>query len=120
MKKVMFVDDSPFVYETIGSFLEGSEFCIAGYAKNGEEALSMYEEILPDIVTMDIILPGIDGLETSEEILKKWPDAKILMISSLAYSGTILKAQGLGIKTFICKPFKREGLLNALKTCAET
>ncbi len=117
MKKVMIVDDSPFVYETMKAFMEASDFSVAGYAKSGEDALTMYGDILPDIVTMDIILPGMDGLETATAIMEKWPDARILMVSSLAYDDTIEKAKEIGAKSFICKPIEQEELINALNRC---
>ncbi len=119
MVKVMIVDDSPFVYEIMNDFLAGSEFSVVGYARSGEEALELYEEIRPDIVTMDIILPGIDGLEAAEDILTKWPDAKILIVSSLAYDDTIEKSQEIGAKSFIYKPIEKEHLLEALNRCIE-
>lgn len=114
MTRVMIVDDSPFVYETQKSFLEDSDFSVAGYARSGEEALEMYEQIMPDIVTMDIILPGMDGLETAEKILDQWPEARIVVISSLAYDDTLEESRRVGAKDFLCKPIKKEGLLRAL------
>lgn len=117
MKKLMIVDDSSFVFEEMKGLLAGSEYEVAAYARNGEESISMYGEIAPDVVTMDIILPGMDGLEASKHILEKWPDAKIVVVSSLAYEDTISEAEGLGITEFIYKPFERESLLAALDKC---
>lgn len=117
MKKVMIVDDSPFVYELMKSFLEDSDYSIAGYVKNGEDAVGMYEEISPDIVTMDIILPGMDGLETARAILDQWPGAKIVFVSSLAYDDTIDESKEIGAIGFVCKPFEKDDLINALNKC---
>lgn len=119
MKKVLIVDDSLFIYEEMKSLLEGTDFSVVAYAKNGEDAIDMYEEHKPDIVTMDIILPGMDGLETSKKILEKWPDAKILVVSSLAYDDTINEASELGLNEFVYKPFEKENLIAALKKCSE-
>lgn len=113
-KKVLIVDDSPFIYDEITSFLSDTDFEIIGHAKNGEEAFEMYDKFLPDVVTMDIIMPGLSGLEVSERILSRWKDANIIMISSLAYDETIDKAASLGIKHFIFKPIEPDELIKAL------
>lgn len=117
MKKVLIVDDSLFVYEEMKALLQGTEFSVAGYAKCGEEAAERYAETNPDVVTMDIILPGIDGFETTREILKKWPDAKILTVSSLAYDDTMAESEQSGAKFFIYKPFDKDTLVSALNKC---
>lgn len=111
-KQVMVVDDSRMMELQIRKMLEGSDFEVAAYCENGEEAIARYEEILPDAVTMDIIMPGIDGLETARVILEEHPDAKIVMLSSLAYDDTINEAKALGTKGFIYKPFDREQVLS--------
>lgn len=113
-KRVLIVDDSAFIYEEIKFLLEGTDYEVVGYAKNGAEAYQMYGELLPDLVTMDILMPGLTGLETSELILGKWKDARIAIVSSLAYDDTLEEAAALGIKHFVYKPFDKEALLEAL------
>ena len=88
-KRVMVVDDSRLVQVQLGDMLDGTDYEIAAYCRSGEDAIAQYNEINPDLVTMDIIMPGMDGLETSRAILEKYPDAKIIMVSSLAYDDTI-------------------------------
>lgn len=117
--KIMIVDDSRVVYAEMKKLLEGSEIEIVGFCRSGEAALEEYESINPDLVTMDIVMPGIDGLEASQRMLEKWPDAKILMVSSLAYERTIQSAEALGTKGFIFKPFTREDLINAITKALE-
>lgn len=112
----MVVDDSRFIYEQMKDIVADTEFEIVGYCMSGEEALRMYPKILPDIVTMDIILPGMDGLEASEELLKQYPDANIVIVSSLSYDETEDKANQLGIESFVFKPFDEEELLDALRS----
>lgn len=114
MKRLMIVDDSRFVFEEMKFMLAESDYEVVGYSKSGEEALELYGEILPDIVTMDIILPGIDGLDTSKMILEKWPDAKIVVVSSLAYDETMESAELIGAKHFLFKPFEKDQLLEIL------
>ena len=95
-KQVMVVDDSRMMELQIRKFLEGSDF-----------------------VTMDIIMPGIDGLETAKIILEEHPDARIIMVSSLIYDDTINEAREIGAKTFLYKPITRENLIQALTEAAK-
>ena len=111
-KQVLVVDDSRMMELQICKLLEGSDFEMAAYCENGEDAIARYEELQPDVVTMDIIMPGIDGLETAKIILEEHPDARIIMISSLVYDDTINEAKALGTKGFIYKPFDREQVLS--------
>jgi len=113
-KRVLVVDDSRFVYEQMKRMLEASDFSVVGHCTTGEDVLDTYAELLPDIVTMDIILPGMDGLEASDLLLQSYPDAHILIISSLAYDETEEKAKELGIDSFLFKPFDEESLLESL------
>ena len=113
-KRVMIVDDSRVVELQMKKMLEGTDYEVVSYCQDGETAIAQYDEVLPDLVTMDIIMPGMDGLETSRAILEKYPDAKIIMVSSLAYDDTIDEANSIGIKTFIYKPLDKDQLLSAL------
>ena len=112
--EVMVVDDSRVVYAEMKKMLADTDFEIVGFCRSGEEALSTYESLQSEIVTMDIVMPGMDGLDTAEEILRKWPNAKVLMVSSLAYSDTIDRAKAFGAKGFLFKPFSKETLMDAL------
>lgn len=113
-KKLLIVDDSLFVYEEMKHILAKTNYEIAGYAKNGEDAIKLYEELQPDIVTLDIIMPGIDGLETAKILLEKWKDAKIVIISSLAYDETMEHANSIGVSGFIFKPIEENELIHML------
>lgn len=114
--KLLIVDDSIFVFEEMKRMLENSDFTIVGHAKSGEEAIGLYEELQPDVVTLDIIMPGMDGMETAEILLKKWPEAKIIFVSSLAYDETMAQARKIGACDFIFKPLEKENLIKVLKT----
>lgn len=113
-KRVLIVDDSVFIYEEIKYMLDGTNYRIVGYAKDGEQAVRMYGELLPDVVLMDIIMPGINGIDTSKLILDKWSDAKIVIASSLAYDEALEKAEETGISGFLYKLLERDKLLDAL------
>lgn len=113
-RRIMVVDDSRVVHLQIKKLFEGTDYEVAAYCQTGEAAISQYSQIKPDLITMDIIMPGLDGLETAQTILRTYPEAKIVMVSSLAYDDTIHEAEALGIHNFIYKPFDRNQLLATL------
>ena len=75
-KRIMVVDDSRLVRVQLNDVLNGTDYEIAAYCRSGEDAIAQYDEVKPDLVTMDIIMQGMDGLDASEHILKEHPDAK--------------------------------------------
>lgn len=113
-KRIMVVDDSRIVQLQMQKVLADSQYEVAVCCKNGQEAIEKYETEKPDLITMDILMPGIDGLEAARQIIEKHPDAKILMVSSLAYDDTMQEANKIGAKGFIYKPFDREQVLKCL------
>ncbi|GLB30841.1 chemotaxis protein CheY [Lacrimispora amygdalina] len=115
-KTIMIVDDSILIRNEIGKILEGTDYEVVCQCRSGEEALETYEKIMPDIVTMDIILPGIDGLETSKRILNKHPKAGIVIISSLVYDKTLQVVKELGPAIpFVFKPINKSFFIESLK-----
>ena len=114
-KRIMVVDDSRMIYMQMKNLLKDTDYEVAAYCRDGEEAVAQYGEIAPDLVTMDIIMPGMDGLETAQAILEDYPDARIIMVSSLAYDDTFTEAEQIGAKGFIDKPFEKEKLLEAFQ-----
>lgn len=114
MRRIMVVDDSLILDQEVRRLLEGSNYEVVSYCQNGETAISAYRAVRPDLVTMDIIMPGKDGLETARSILEYDPKANVVMMSSLVYDDTLNEANALGAKGFLCKPFDREELLAVL------
>ena len=113
-KRVMVVDDSRIVQLQLKKILADTEYQIVAFCQSGEEALEKYSDVQPDLVTMDILMPGIDGLETARQLLKSYPNARILMVSSLAYDDTINEANDVGVKGFVYKPFERSQILESM------
>ena len=114
-KRVMIVDDSRLVRVQLEDALKGTDYEVAAYCRSGEDAIEQYAAVQPDLVTMDIIMQGMDGLDAAEIILKQNPDARIVMISSLAYGDTYDRAKSIGAKGFVDKPFHREQLLKVFE-----
>lgn len=114
-KRIMVVDDSRLVRVQMEDVLEGTEYQVAAYCPSGEDAIRRYAEIAPDLVTMDIIMKGMDGLDAAEIILRDHPEARIVMISSLAYGDTFERAKSIGTKGFVDKPFHQEQLLKVFE-----
>lgn len=118
-KRLLIVDDSVFIWEEMKNILRNTDYEVVGCAKTGEDALELYEAVRPDVVTLDIILPGMDGIDTAKMMLRKWPDAKIIIVSSLAYDETMDEAKDAGACDFVFKPFDSKQMLEVLNrvTC---
>ena len=112
---IIVVDDSPFASKQIKDLVEENGYEVIGYAKSGEEGIKMYEELHPDIVILDIIMPGIDGIEPAEILEKSDPDVTILMLSSLCDTGTLEEVRAIGVKYLIPKPWEDDVLLATLE-----
>ncbi len=110
-KKIMVVDDSRIVQLQLQKILADTDYEVVACCQSGEEAVELYEKVRPDLVTMDILMPGMDGLEAARVILEAHPEARILMVSSLAYDDTINEASKIGAKGFVYKPFDREKVI---------
>ena len=107
-KKILIVDDAAFMRMTLRDILTKSGYEVAGEAETGEEALSKYDQLKPDLVTMDIVMLGEGGIKSVKEILAKHPAAKILMVSAMGQQALIVEAIQAGAKGFVIKPFKPE------------
>lgn len=107
--KILIVDDSTVVRRAIGRIVEGGDHEIR-MASNGVEAVAMFDEFLPDVVTMDITMPEMDGLTCLDVLLEKRPDTRVLVISALGDPTTAVDAVDRGARGFLLKPFTAETL----------
>lgn len=114
-KRIMVVDDSRVVRAEMEKMLEGSDMEICEFCRSGEEALEKFEKAKPDLVTMDIVMPGMDGMETCEKLRQRYPEANVFMVSSMAYDDMIDRAVEMGAKGFLFKPFTKDALLEGLQ-----
>ena len=111
-KKVLVVDDSRFVFEEMKYKMQGCErYKIAYYCPDGESLLEAYEKYSQDLVTVDIVMPGIDGIQATQRLMKKHPEARVLVVSSLMFDDTIEEAAAAGAVGFLAKPFETEQML---------
>lgn len=108
MKRVLIVDDAAFMRCAIKSMLQKNGFDVVGEAENGMEGIRKYKELMPDIVTMDITMPVMTGIEALQSILEYDPKAKIVMISAMGQEGFVREAVMKGAKSFVVKPFQED------------
>ena len=115
MANVLIVDDSKLSRRMLTSILEGIGHEVVGEAVNGEEGLRMYKELHPDLVTMDITMPEMDGLKCLREIMEYDDEAKVIMITAAGQSKNMCEAIKEGAKEFICKPYEVEQVINSIR-----
>ena len=114
MKRVLVVDDAAFMRVSIKNMLSKNDYEIVGEAENGKIAVQKFQELAPDIVTMDITMPEMDGLASLKEILALNPSANVIMVSAMGQESMVREAVLSGAKGFIVKPFKEDVILSAL------
>ncbi|AOT69766.1 response regulator [Geosporobacter ferrireducens] len=117
---VLIVDDAAFMRMTIRRILEEKDIKIAGEAANGLEAIKKYQELKPKVVTMDITMPEMDGVEAIRQIRKIDPNAKIIACSAMGQEVMVIEAIKAGAKSFVVKPFKSEKLVEELQRALNT
>lgn len=110
--KLLIVDDSKIIRNKINRCFK-DEFQIVGLASNGSEAIEIFEQEIPEVVTMDLTMPEMDGIECIKNIMSKQPSTTILVISALADKATAITALKNGAHGFLCKPFTDKQLTDA-------
>lgn len=114
MRRVLIVDDAAFMRLAIRRMLEGNGFEVVGEADNGAEGIKKYFELKPDVVTMDITMPEVGGVEALKAIMGMDPKAKIIMCSAMGQECMVKEAVLAGARSFIVKPFKEEHVLQTI------
>jgi len=107
-KSILIVDDVPFVRKTLTQILTEAHYRVVGEASDGEEAIDLYLKLRPNLVTMDLVMPQMSGIEAARKILREDKDALIVMISAMGQENLVMEAINVGAADFLLKPFSRE------------
>ena len=119
MARVLIADDASFMRQMIREIIEPEGHEVGGEATNGIEAVDLFEELMPDLVTMDIVMPKRSGIDAVKAILAKHPTACIVMCSALGQETLVMEALQAGARDFIVKPFKPDSVISTLKKIVE-
>lgn len=115
MARILIVDDAMFMRMTLGKILKNAGHTIVAEGENGKEAIVLYNLHQPDVVTMDMTMPEMTGIEAVREIKKMNPQARIIMCSAMGQQKMIVEAIEAGAKDFIIKPFDESRVLEAIE-----
>lgn len=113
-KRILVVDDKMFLRYLLKDILEEAGHQVIGEAEDGEECLMKYKSLKPDLVTLDITMPNMTGLEALRKLMEIDSNAKVLMVSAMAQKTMVLDAITHGAKGFIAKPFKNDKVIEAI------
>ncbi|MBN8218850.1 MAG: response regulator [Spirochaetes bacterium] len=113
--RILVVDDSKFVIKQITQILTSEKYDVCGCAEDGAEGVALYKELKPDLVTMDITMPKLDGLSALVQVIEFDPKARVIVVSALGKEETVKHALLKGAKNFIVKPFDRAKVLERVR-----
>ncbi len=114
MAKILIVDDAAFMRMMIKNILIKEGYEVVGEAENGAQAVEKFKELKPDLVTMDITMPEMDGISAVKEIMKINKGAKVVMCSAMGQQAMVIDAIQAGAKDFIVKPFQPDRVIEAI------
>ncbi|MBI2711952.1 MAG: response regulator [Bdellovibrio sp.] len=114
-KTVLVVDDIAFVRKTLTQILTDAQYQVVGEAADGNEAVNLFAKFKPDIVTMDLVMPNLSGIEATRKILRIDKNAKVVIISAMGQENLIMEAINVGVKDYILKPFVAEDIIRTLE-----
>ncbi len=113
--RVLIVDDAAFMRMMIRDILNKNGYEVVGEANDGMQAIEKYKELQPDLITMDITMPEMDGIQALKEIKKIDANAKVIMCSAMGQQAMVIDAIQAGAKDFIVKPFQADRVIEAIK-----
>jgi len=118
-RQILVVDDAAFMRMMIRDIL-GKEGYVIHEAVNGRDAIEKYDEVRPDLVTLDITMPEMDGIQALQQIRSKDPRARVLMVSAMGQQKMIVSALEAGAMDFVVKPFQPTKVLETVKRCLQS
>lgn len=113
-KRILITDDALFMRVTLKNILTQNGYEVVGEAVNGADSVRLYKELRPDVVTMDITMPEMDGISALKEIRSVDPDASVVMCTAMGQKNMVVEAIQAGAKDFIVKPFQPDRVLEAI------
>jgi two-component system chemotaxis response regulator CheY len=119
MARILIADDASFMRQMIREIIEPEGHEVVGEATNGIEAVDLYNELSPDLVTMDIVMPKRSGIDAVKAILSQHPTACIVMCSALGQETLVMEALQAGARDFIVKPFKPDSVVSTISKILE-
>jgi len=114
-RTVLICDDAIFMRTMISDILAQGGYEVVGEAETGAQAIEKYRQLKPDLVTMDIVMPDMGGIEAVRAICKEFPEARILMCSAMGQQGLVVEAIQAGARDFVVKPFQPSRVLEAVQ-----
>ncbi len=114
-KRILIVDDAAFMRMMIKNIVTKNGYEVVAEAENAQVAVELYKEHKPDLVTMDITMPEMNGIEGVKAIRGVDPDANIIMCSAMGQQAMVMEAIQAGAKDFIVKPFQQDRILQAIE-----
>ena len=118
--RILIVDDAQFMRHMLKKILTETGFEIAGEASNGAEAIDLYKELKPDLVTLDVVMPEVNGLEALKAIRELDPEAKVVMVSAVDQRESLLEAIRAGASDYVVKPFDGQRVASAVHRALDT
>jgi two-component system chemotaxis response regulator CheY len=113
-RKVLVVDDVPFVRKTISRILSDANYQVIGEAEDGIQAIQQYRKLQPDVVTMDVVMPNMSGIEATRKITQLDKSSRIVMISAMEQENLVMEAINAGARDYLLKPFSAAELLKTI------
>ena len=118
-RTVLIVDDVEFVRKTIAEILTEAHYHVVGEASTGAQAVELYNRLHPDVVTMDIVMPEMSGLDAARKILKTDKQARIVIISAMGQENLVMEAINVGARDYVLKPFSSADILKSVERAFE-
>jgi two-component system chemotaxis response regulator CheY len=114
-RKVLVVDDVAFVRKTLSDLLTQAGYQVVGEANDGTDAVAKYQQLRPDLVTMDVVMPQMSGIEATKKIMKLDKDARVIIISAMGQENLVMEAINVGAKDYVLKPFSAQDVLKTIE-----